>query len=150
MPDLSNDAKVYLTAMLKEDEGWRQYVYTDIEGKLTIGWGHNLSDIGFTPIIGAFVLEQDMKYFLDMLPKTFNWYSNLSDVRKIVIINMCFNLGLKKLQEFHKMIAAIEMQDWKQAAREMLNSKWASQVGERATRLAVIMRTGELPDGTVF
>ena len=42
------------------------------------------------------------------------------------------------------MISALESHDYSLAAKEMLNSKWAEQVGERATQLAHIIATGEL------
>jgi lysozyme len=57
---------------------------------------------------------------------------------------MCFNLGLQGLLGFKDMMLAIEAEDYDRAANEMLESKWATQVGERAICLAGIMRHGEL------
>jgi lysozyme len=59
------------------------------------------------------------------------------------MINMAFNLGFAGMMKFKKMIAAIEKKDFEQAATEMLNSRWADQVGERADRLAKMMFTGD-------
>jgi lysozyme len=59
-----------------------------------------------------------------------------------VIINMAFNLGVYRLGKFHKMRQAVYSSDWNRAADEMLDSRWAQQVGERAQRLAQMMREG--------
>ena len=41
------------------------------------------------------------------------------------------------------MLAAMEQGDYQTAAKEMLASKWAVQVGRRAVELSKIMQTGE-------
>ena len=56
---------------------------------------------------------------------------------------MVFNLGLSRFRRFRKTIAAIKAGDWEQAAREMLASLWARQVGRRAQELAEMMRRGK-------
>ena len=55
---------------------------------------------------------------------------------------MCFNLGLGKLKGFKKFLRAMSTQVWNVAAEEMLDSKWANQVGERASRLALMVLEG--------
>jgi lysozyme len=62
--------------------------------------------------------------------------------RQDVVLNMLFNLGLPKFLAFRKMIEALRLANYDQAATEMLDSKWAIQVGIRAKELAEIMRTG--------
>ena len=42
------------------------------------------------------------------------------------------------------MWAAIEDEDYHNAAKEMLDSRWANQVKSRATKLAHAMHTGEI------
>ena len=56
---------------------------------------------------------------------------------------MTFNLGMPRLKKFSKMISAIEEKEWTLASKEMLNSKWANQVGNRANRLSEMMEIGE-------
>ena len=56
---------------------------------------------------------------------------------------MAFNLGMPKLKQFAKMLGAIENKDWVNVASEMLDSRWAEQVGNRASRLSEMMETGE-------
>jgi len=55
---------------------------------------------------------------------------------------MAYNLGIAGLNKFRKMWAAIDVADYATAAEEMLDSKWAKQVGVRAIRLSRRMRTG--------
>lgn len=75
--------------------------------------------------------------------RAFPWFSRLSPVRKDVVLNMTFNLGLPGFRRFKKTIDAIEAEDWEKAAREMLNSRWAKQVGKRAEELAAMMKRGK-------
>jgi len=63
------------------------------------------------------------------------WWRSLNDNRQRVIANMCFNLGHPRLSKFKKFIQAMQISDWERAAEEMLDSKWSSQVGDRALRL---------------
>ena len=71
------------------------------------------------------------------------WARALSPERQAVLVNMAFNLGIAGLLAFKRMLAACERGEYAAAAREMLDSVWAKQVGARAVRLAEQMRTGE-------
>jgi lysozyme len=62
-----------------------------------------------------------------------------------VLIEMVFNLGMPRLMGFKKMLSALERKDYEQAAKEMLNSRWSVQVGNRATTMAQMMRVGKFP-----
>ena len=64
-----------------------------------------------------------------------SWWRNLDDERQRVMANMCFNLGYPRLSKFVKFLAAMQEEDWSKAGEEMLDSKWATQVGNRAQRL---------------
>ena len=55
---------------------------------------------------------------------------------------MLFNLGLPRLKTFKKFLAACEAGDFDLASVEMLDSKWASQVGNRAIELSEQMKAG--------
>ena len=72
-------------------------------------------------------------------------YLDLSPVRQAVLINMCFNIGAARLQDFKRMFSALVQQDYEHAASEMMASRWAGQVGARAVRLAEQMKTGQWP-----
>ena len=88
------------------------------------------------------LLDQDLLNVYSDLDRNMPWWQTLSDVRQRVICNMCFNLGVSKLVGFRNTLAAMRQGDYVSAAQGMLNSAWAGQVGDRATRLAQMMRTG--------
>jgi len=140
---LSPDAKKKLTSMLMQHEGYSPHPYLCPTGALTIGWGHNLDAMGITPAVGALMLSEDIQYFEQELPKKLNFWNRLNDARKAVLLNMAFNLGVFGLLNFRKMLTAVDHNCFDEAAKEMLDSKWATQVKSRAEELARIMRTGE-------
>ena len=57
-----------------------------------------------------------------------------------VLVSMAFNMG--SLSAFKRMLAAIAMEDWDEAARQMTDSRWAVQVGNRALELSQMMKEG--------
>jgi lysozyme len=127
---------------LRQDEGIRAKPYKDSVGKLTIGIGRNLDDVGLSPYEINILLESDLIRAEDAAMKCFDNFASLSDARKAVLMNMAFNLGQPRLSEFKKLKSAVEANDWDWAAKEMLSSKWSEQVGMRAQRLAKAMREG--------
>ena len=133
-----------LRAMIKNDEGLRLHPYTDTVGRLSIGYGRNLTDVGISQLEASDLLEADITRAIYDLQVAFPIVMNLDGVRQIVLSNLCFNIGATRLKTFVKMWAAITVGDYTVAAQEMLNSQWADQVGARATRLAAAMASGEL------
>lgn len=127
---------------LERDESRKRFPYKDSVGKLTIGIGHNLDDKGLPdPIIDA-LLRSDVAEVdsgLVVLP----WIIGLNDARRGVLRNMAFNLGVHGLLGFHNALNALEHENWEAAAAELISSKWANQVGDRARRLAQQLHTGE-------
>lgn len=136
--------KVKLAEQLKKHEGLRLKPYIDTVGKLTLGIGRNLEDKGVTEQEALFMLNNDVDYFYSKLCQRIDWMKNLDDARQNVLVNMAFNLGITGLMTFKKMLLACEHGNFKIAATEMLNSKWAEQVGYRANELAEQMRTGQI------
>lgn len=126
-------------------EGLSVFAYQCPSGHLTIGYGHNLEN-GISPQTAQFMLQQDMQSAEYALAKKLPYWTQLNEVRQFVLVDMCFNMGLAKLTTFKKMFRAIKQQDYQAAAREMLNSRWAGQVGHRAQELASMMKTGEYYD----
>ena len=136
--------KTKLAEQLKRHEGLKLKPYTDTVGKLTLGIGRNLEDKGITEQEALFMLNNDVDYFYRQLSKKLTWFKTLDDARQNVLVNMAFNLGIAGLMSFKKMLLACEHGNFKIAATEMLNSKWAEQVGYRANELAEQMRTGQI------
>ncbi len=132
-----------LYEQLTRDEGKRARMYLDSEGVPTIGIGHNLRDRPISERAIQIIFEDDLADTEADVRMRIPVFATLSEARRGVLLNMAFNLGIGGLLEFRKMLEALRIQDWDRAATEMLDSKWASQVGARATRLAEQMITGE-------
>ncbi|MCK5866668.1 MAG: glycoside hydrolase family protein [Marinobacter adhaerens] len=132
-----------LRSQLERHEGLRLKPYRDTVGKLTVGYGRNLEDVGISRDEADFMLDNDIDQVERQLD-TVDEYRDLDDVRQTLIANMAFNLGFAGVMGFKNMWAAIGRRDWESASEEMLNSKWARQVGVRAVELSEIMQTGEV------
>ena len=136
-------------------EGGRHVAYRCPAGTLTIGWGHNLEA---KPVRGLgpgsslsdaeaeSLLRADLAELAARLDLRLAWWRGLGPARAAVLLNMAFNLGLAGLLGFKRMLAAARAQRFEEAAAEMLDSRWASQVGRRAHELAAQMRHGRWPD----
>ena len=131
-------------AQLVRHEGLRLKPYRCTAGKLTIGIGRDLDDRGISQKEAYAMLERDIQdceqWLIDEIPEVYN---NLDEVRQSVLLNMCFNLGIKGLLEFKNTLSFIGAGDWERAANNMLASKWAKQVGMRAIELSELMRKGK-------
>lgn len=132
-----------LAAQLEIDEAKRALMYLDSVGKWTGGIGRNLSDRPFSEDEIALMLRNDIEDTETDLDRALPWWRELTEARQNVLANMCFNLGIKRLLGFVKTLDLIRAGRYDAAALEMLNSKWAKQVGKRADRLAATMRKGE-------
>ena len=135
-------------ALLKAHIKWAEaatgpelFPYRDTVGKLTIGYGRNLDDRGITREEAELMLDKDMNDAINDASSLPYW-EQLSPVRKIVISDMVYNLGLTRLRGFKKMHAAIELGDYNLAGHEMQDSKWYRQTERRAKVLVQAMTTG--------
>ncbi len=137
---------------LMRDEGVRQEAYRDSVGLWTIGCGHLLGD-GAHPRMTVItddeveaLLQWDVNEAVRRASSyVLNWTS-LDVVRQDALINMAFNLG-NRLGAFSKFLKAVNDRNWPLAGVEMLNSRWAKQVGQRAIRLQHMIETGERQHG---
>ena len=69
--------------------------------------------------------------------------NQLNDVRQMVLVDMAFNMGVPRLMKFKNMWLAIEKVNYQLANEEMIDSRWAGQVGSRAMKLSLAMKNGE-------
>lgn len=139
------DYDVYfkLKDQLKLHESYEAFPYTDTVGKITIGIGHNLSDRGVSDRVIDMMFEEDVEVAEADLDKIFGEYwRSLSVQRKLVLLDMSFNLGYDRLSGFHRTIKYIKEGMFKEASVQMLRSKWAKQVKGRAHRLSKMMEQG--------
>jgi lysozyme len=116
--------------------------YTDTVEKLTIGYGRNLDDNGISQAEADFMFDNDFNRCERELAGC-SWYRDQPEGVQDALMNMCFNLGLPRLKGFKRMIAALQAKNYTVAAQEALDSKWATQVGQRAKDVAVMLREGK-------
>lgn len=151
--------KESLEKQLIRHEGLRLKPYHDSVGKLTIGVGRcletnplttgeidylgreDLSD-GITEEEALYLLKNDIGKCREAFRDNFTFFDSLSEVRRNVVIDMCFNLGISGLKKFVNTLKAIENEEYDKAADMMLQSKWAQQVKSRANELSEQMREG--------
>ena len=153
------------TRILKREEGWRGYIYDDIDGHRlekgqlvrgtpTVGYGFTLlindpvpqeiyemfprwGDMGVALHVKK-IIDYDLQRFYVYLP-------HLNEARLVVLICMVYQLGFTGVLGFTNMVKAIIDEDWDKVADEMLDSKWAREDSPaRAERMAVTMRKGKL------
>ena len=135
-----------LIEMLIKHEGSEKYAYFCTSGKLTIGVGRNIDPkggIGLSPREITYLLQNDVDRVEQELINYIPWVEHMDWQRMDALVNICFNLGLPRLLKFKKALAAMEAEDYNLAAIEFMDSKWASQVGQRAVELTTLIRTGE-------
>lgn len=149
---------------LIEHEGMELHVYKDTLGIDTVGIGRNLKDRGISkeeldyldiPSIDAIyehgITEADARYLAlndiaiveNELCRVHPCVEELDGVRQLILMDMAFNMGVPRLCKFKKMWYAIHEKNFEAASLEMLDSKWARQVGQRARKLSDAMASGE-------
>jgi len=126
---------------LKRHEGLRLKAYQCTAGKTTIGYGRNLDDRGISIKEAEAMLQSDIAECISDL-ESFPYWNNLNEYRQACLIDMRFCLGGQGFRAFKQMHAAIQSNEFTRAADEMLNSRFAKQVGRRALNLADVMRRG--------
>ena len=123
-----------MLGMLQKHEGFRNKIYLD------------LRDVGLTDVEVMDLLSNDVDRCQEELERTFNWFSSLDQVRQEFLIQMCFNLGLTRLRGFKKALRHMATGAWEESADEFLDSRWSTQVGQRAVELTDLLRTGKYQD----
>lgn len=145
---------------LIRDEDIRQFAYDDatgkpvkpdshIFGKITIGIGRNLVDLGLSRNEAIYLANNDISRLESELDRAWPYWRELSAGRQRAMLNMAFNLGISGLLKFRDMLTAMERGDFEAAAREAYDSHWAQQVGDgpggkddRADRIVKLIREG--------
>ena len=135
-----------LKQQLLREEGSESCAYQDTRGFWTIGVGRLIDarkGDGLSQDEIEYLLDNDIKKITDKVHNTLPWISKLHDARRAVLIGMAFQMGLRGLLGFKRMLGSVEDGQYFEAAVEMLDSTWAKQTPERAHRLATQMKTGE-------
>ena len=113
------------------------------DGSQVIGYGRNLQRKGITRVEAYYLLSCDIAELAHAVPAIVSDFWALNDARQNVLLELAYVVGLTGLAGFHNMLSALAIHEYEIAANEILNSKFARQVGQRAITLAHQMRTGE-------
>ncbi len=140
--------------LLIRHEGYRTKFYYDSLGYVTVGVGH-LAD----PRKGAELpreivdrlFELDLAEHERLLVAAIPWVTTLSPVRYAVLVDMAFNLGPEpfdgdRVKDWPNFVQQVKDGKYEEAAKNMLSTTWAKQVGPRAARLAKMMETNQWPE----
>jgi lysozyme len=130
-------------SQIRFHEGVESKVYKDHLGIETIGVGRNLKDRGLSEDEIDYLLTNDITIIENELDKAFPWWRDLDEVRQRALADLAFNMGIPRLHGFVKMLGGLQRRDYHAAAEELLDSKYAKQVGARSERVAGMIRTGE-------
>ncbi len=126
---------------LKRDEGVRLKPYRDTDGKLTIGVGRNLDDVGINEVEAEILLADDVERVSAQLDHAYPWWTGCpADVQR-GLVNLAFNQGVANLAaKSPRMMACLQSGDYAGAARELLDGPYVTQVGDRARRIAALFK----------
>jgi lysozyme len=130
-----------LVEHVRKSEGLRLRAYQCPAGVWTIGYGTNLQELRIDIDLAEKWLQDKLADCL-RFAQGYSWWHGLNRARQDVVIDMLYNLGPTRFNGFRRMHAAILRGDFDAAAAEMLDSRWATQVGRRARHLSNIMKTG--------
>ena len=127
---------------LKFEEGYRAHCYICTAGAHTVGYGRNIDadgGVGISEDEADYLLENDIKRTIKECQR-WGWFDELDPSKQSVVVQLCFQLGWPRLSNFNRMLTALSKQDYETAAAELLDSRFAEQVPQRANRLADQMR----------
>jgi lysozyme len=134
-----------LRDLLIDHEGVSYKPYVDTVGKLTIGVGRNLTDVGLSHDEVVYLLESDIRR-ATALAEQFPWFSSLDEIRQAAVIDLCFNLG-NKIAHFVNFASAMKVNAFDVAGDELMDSLWYRQVTRRGPRIVGMIKTGKWPEG---
>ena len=142
IPTSSTHHHALASKLVRHHEGVRSHPYCDSVGKITIGVGRNLTDRGLSVPEIETLFENDMVIATDILDIWCPQWRTYSVNRRAALLSMAFNLGGPRLTGFKKMRAALMDEDFVAAALQAMQSKWARQVGKRASEISEMIQKG--------
>jgi len=122
-------------------EGARLEMYQDSLGIWTIGVGHNIQEKGISDRVMNLMLEEDLEEAISELLRNVSFFTKMPEQVQEALVNLSFNMGIPRLMQFKKTLAYLREGDFTSAADELLDSRYATQVGERAIEIADMIRT---------
>ena len=121
---------------IKKHEGFSPKVYQCTEGYDTIGYGFAIKDLILDEDVSDLILMKKLHTLLQRIIIAFPWFKDADNIIKKVVINMCYQLGLRGFSKFKQTIYYLETEQYEEASIEMLDSLWAKQTPNRAKELS--------------
>jgi lysozyme len=134
-----------VTEQLKIHEGFRNHVYQCSMGHDTQGYGHLVSK-GISKEVAEMILQEDIQEAIEEVRRNIGFFDDLPGKAQEALVNMSFNLGISRLMQFKKMLMHLRDRSFSKASDEVLNSRYASQVGKRAVDVATMIKDCEEKD----
>jgi len=117
---------------IKKNESFRTRVYKDTLGVDTIGWGFAVKDLVLPRDIGDALLMRLALERMKEADAAFPWLSDMPEIVRDTVIEMCYQLGIEGFSKFVRLIDALKRKDWGHAIAEIMDSKMAKQTPSRA------------------
>lgn len=130
-----------LRETITRHEGSRLDMYQDSLGIWTIGVGHNIQEKGISPAVMELLLDEDIEEAISELKRSVSFFSKMPEQVQEALVNLSFNMGIPRLMQFKKTLAYLRDGDFEAAADELLDSRYAEQVGRRADEVADMIRS---------
>ena len=124
---------------IKESEGFVAHVYNDSLGIPTIGYGFAIKDLILDEDLAEEILIRKVRDLVARVDRKFDWFVTADNNVKEVVVEMCYQMGLSGFSKFKKTIYYLEKENYIEASKEMLDSKWAKQTPNRAKKLSNIV-----------
>jgi lysozyme len=131
-----------LRLQITKHEGIELMPYRCTSDKLTIGVGRNIEDRGISHETAMQMLDEDIDICINELQQTVSYWDDLPERVQEALINLCFNMGISRLMAFKKTFGFLREGMYEKAADELLESRYANQVGQRAIDVANMIREG--------
>ena len=129
-----------LLKKIKEHEGFKSRVYKCTEGYDTIGYGFAIKDLELDEDIAEEILLRKLEKLIQRVRAKFKWLDTVPHEVQGVLVNMSYQMGVNGVSKFKKALHAMQMFQWKIAADELMDSRWARQTPNRAKELSNIIR----------
>ena len=130
-----------LLKRIKHHEGFRKSVYKCTEGYDTIGYGFAIKDLELDEDLADEILLRKVEKLIKRVRSKFDWLDSVPREVQGVLVEMSYQMGLSGVSKFKKALHAMQMFQWKLAATELLDSRWAKQTPNRAKELSNIIRS---------
>ena len=135
--------------MLKRHEGTGErdnrgnfLMYQDTENLWTIGYGICIERTGLREHEAEYLLKSRIEESFRELNITFRWFRRLNTARQDALVDLIYNIGFPSFLGFKKAIEAFEVNDFNEAASQILDSRYGRELPGRALEISQMIKHG--------